>query len=316
MSHALTILALDRSLEPDRARFVDELDQLTRRLDSAAASRASPHAPASSALEILKRDTHATVLRVRLAGRDVVIKLTRLSPLARLKSLVRASKSWRHWANAAWLDTQAIPTARVLLLARAARAEVLVMDALPGRSLLHHIADPRRTLADEHALADSAGALVARVIHAGRFNRDHKPSNLIVTSLSPPHATLAIIDCVSLITPGKLARPIQGPLRMLSSMVIEPLGCSVLPRRALLMRALRAYLRASWLLAEHPRAHQAPLPESFPSAASAPITDEQRAWELASIRAFWTEVTRVVLAHKDPVPAVNPLATPTRPAHA
>ena len=307
MPRAIAILAIDRSLEPDRARFAPELRHLLDALDP---SQLHAPAPIPSSFQLLKRDDRGAVFRARMMNRDVVIKATVLSPLARLKSLARISKGWRHLRNAAWLETHAIPTARVLLLARAGRSELLIMDALPGRSLLHHLADPRRTPTADHALADAAGELVARVTHAGRCNRDHKPSNLIVTALRPPIAEISIIDCVGLIALGPLTRPIQGPLRMLSSMVIEPLGCNVLPRRALLMRTLRAYLRASWHLAEHPRAHR-PLtsePESYTF--PIPISDEQRAWELASIRAFWSEITRTVLAHANPVPAINPLATP------
>jgi tRNA A-37 threonylcarbamoyl transferase component Bud32 len=318
----LTILEIDPAITPDRARFESDL---LRTLESVGPSA---HVSPSSGVQILKHDTGASaagapalVLRATLAGRTVVIKRTPLPFLARLKSLTGNSKGWRHLRNASWLIQNHLPTAPVLMLARHDGAEILVMDALPGRSLLELIASPATTLAEQHALADAAGALVARVVHAGRYNRDHKPSNLIVTHLTPTPAAadLAIIDCVAFIRPGPLTRPIQGPLRMLSSLVIEPLGCGVLPRRSLLMRALRSYLRHSWLLADHPspaRSKITPLaPVSPPDFdRSAPLSPEQRAWELASIRAFWSEVLRTINTHGDPTPSINPLTPSGTPA--
>ncbi len=325
MPGPLTILEIDPAITPDRARFESDL---LRTLDAVAthpANHAHPPGAPAAGLRILKQDDtrvaagpHALVLHATLAGRTVIIKRSPLGLIGTLKSLTGNSKGWRHVRNAAWLVERRLPTAPVLLLARHAGAEILVMDALPGPSLLELMASPETTLSEQHALADAAGALVARVVHAGRYNRDHKPSNLIVTHLSPAAADLAIIDCVAFIRPGPLTRPIQAPLRMLSSLVIEPMGCGVLPRQALLMRGLRAYLRHSWHLADHPspaRAQIAPLSTPPPTPPLyAPISVEQRAWELASIRAFWSEVLRTIHAHGDPAPSINPLTPAGTPA--
>ena len=115
MPRAIAILAIDRSLEPDRARFAPELRHLLDALDP---SQLHAPAPIPSSFQLLKRDDRGAVFRARMMNRDVVIKATVLSTLARLKSLARISKGWRHLRNAAWLETPPravrIPSAAII----------------------------------------------------------------------------------------------------------------------------------------------------------------------------------------------------------
>ena len=134
------------------------------------------------------------------------------------------------------------------------------------------------------------------MVAKGLFNRDHKPSNIIVTDVGDDQtpASLGIIDAVDFrkVTPTLV---FAAPTRMLASMIIEPTGVGVRLRHALMRRALRAYLDESWHLASRSDAD----------------SDEamDRTWEHQSARAFWQSIGERVVRHGDPTPRVNPLAT-------
>ncbi len=155
------------------------------------------------------------------------------------------------------------------------------MEALPGKSVLHHLADRDLTVRQQHTLAAELGRIVARLRARSDWrghahNRDHKPSNLIVTSLDPPQ--VAIIDCVAI---RRDWFDSDQPFRMLADLLIEPLGVGHPPRRTLMMRALLAYFR---------------------ELDTAPMPDRAKA-----LRHFWQEVTDTIRDHGDPTPRVNPL---------
>ncbi len=228
---------------------------------------------------LLKRDTTTTVHRATLRGREVVIKTWRLSAGAKLKSLLASSRAHRHWRGAAWLAAHGFRTATCYALLRNPGTEVLIMEALPGKSVLHHLADRDLTVRQQHALAAELGRVVARFRARSDWrghahNRDHKPSNLIATSLDPPQ--VAIIDCVAIRHDWFDS---DQPFRMLADLLIEPLGVGHPPRRTLMMRALLAYFREL---------------DTAPDRAKA-------------LRHFWQEVTDTIRAHGDPTPRVNPL---------
>lgn len=296
----MTILAIDPALAAQSDTLAASLADILRRLDAS---------EQMTGLRILKRESDLAsgtlVCVCTLLGRPVVIKRTPLGLGGMVKAAFKASRGWRHWRGAAWLLTQGIPTARPLALLRSGSAEVLIMDALDGPSLLQAMADRSLNIRQQHALADAPGELIARLAHHARYNRDHKPSNLIVTKLTDTHAELAIIDCVAILPISRMRPPVEPLLRMLSSQVIEPLGCGVLPRRALLLRALRACLRAQWQLDAR---NAEPTPTAAPGSPAAPAK-EQREWELASMRLLWREVARIIHDHGDPTPRINPLAT-------
>ena len=127
----------------------------------------------------------------------------------------------------------------------------------------------------QHDLARRAGELTARLAAAGLFNRDHKPSNIIVEHErpgAPKSPGLVLID-----TAGVTRLGARRPERMLFNLVVEFVGTRTLPRRTLLMRALRAYL------------------------------DHANGSTRGTPRAVWDEVERLLAEHGDPTPKDDPL---------
>lgn len=230
----------------------------------------------------LKRDAGVHVLRT---PDGYVLKSQPLtSRRRRLEFLLGFSRAHRHWRGSLRLAALGLPTARCLALARTPDAAVLAMDALPGRSVLEHLSRRDLPVRDEHAVARALGALARTLVDAGRFNRDAKPSNLIVLPPDPPAdgpaapgrpgRSVATIDCVAIRRcPRRSGRHLA---RTLASMIIEPIGCACPPRRALRLRAVRS------ALGDHP---------------------DRRA-----VRELWRAVERLVAEHPDPRPRVSPLS--------
>lgn len=258
----------------DRAQWLDALTRLDER-----------------SFKELKRDGATVVLRGRMVGQEVVVKRWELRTIgARLKSVWRASKAFRHVRGAERLSRAGVPVARPLVLATRGRtAEVLVMEALPGVSVLHHLARKDLSVKAEHALARTLGAQIALMTLRGVYNRDHKPSNLIVTDASDAAVEVAVIDTVDIRT----AKKMKGCYRMLASLLIEPMGCGVAPRATLIARVLRSFCE-SWLTAVLSRALD--MSEEIDRAAMRQIE-----------RATAERVGRLIDSHGDMTPAVNPL---------
>ena len=175
--------------------------------------------PASA--ELLKSDGNTHVFRTRLLERDVVLKawsLTRFTD--RLKAAFGTSRAGRHWAGAERLKALGVATATPYALLAEYRgphpAYWLAMQALAGPTVLDALAG-RAPQMDLEALGRALGDQLAALARSGWFNRDHKPSNLIVTGAP---ATVAVIDCVA-IRRGPAA---VGLARMFASLLIEPTG--------------------------------------------------------------------------------------------
>lgn len=254
--------------------------------------------------ELLKVDAGTAVYRSVVTDdqglpREIVLKAWEVRPgLARLKSMARSSRAWRHWRGASRLLWAGISTARplALLTERGSRGEVvewLAMDWLPGRTLLAAVAEidalsPRRRI----GVARAVGSQLAAMDAAALFNRDHKPSNLIVTwpeDVKPngplaSFATAADEPVISIIDAVAIQRSRDGwrsARRMLASLIIEPTGCGVTISPSTRSRVLSAYIRA-----------QGDLP---------------REARRRALRAGWASVDALVKAHGDPTPRVNPL---------
>jgi hypothetical protein len=237
---------------------------------------------------ILKSEDGRLVLRGTMLGREVVVKHWPIDHTAqRLKAWIGASQAQRHWRAARRLAAAGIPTARPLAVLRGGTHkggggfERLIMEALPGRTLLDCAADATVPTRTQHRLAWAAGQLVRQLATAGFFNRDCKPSNIMVVDLerkSPIEVQpeqLSLIDCVgvrcTLLRAGKLER-------MLASLLIEPLGCAIPPRRALMMRCLLAATAGN-----RPAARQ-----------------------------LWPAIRAIILTHGDPRPRISPLRQAAR----
>jgi tRNA A-37 threonylcarbamoyl transferase component Bud32 len=244
---------------------------------------------------VLKEDGAVGVYRAEMLGRAVVLKRWDLDSLpARFKTALHASRGHRHWRGAECLLGHGIPTATPYLLATRRGSGTnelwLVMEALRGRTLLGHLAASDLSVRQEHAMARAAGRMVAQVGLARLFNRDSKPSNLIVTGVETDAPEIAIIDCVAIRRAPSALPP--GAWRMFASLVIEPMGCGVAPRRTIMMRALRGYFGEAMNQRHEMRS----------------VGREDRR---TALRLVWNAVSMMIQEHGDPQPRVNPLVAPS-----
>ncbi|MCB9838605.1 MAG: hypothetical protein H6813_04635 [Phycisphaeraceae bacterium] len=112
------------------------------------------------------------------------------------------------------------------------RGRWLVLGAIRGETLAHRLASGGMSFDEEAALARRAGELVRTLCDAGLFNRDHKASNLIVMETGG----IGVVDTVAI----RRRHGADARRRMLLAMCKELRGIGALPRRAQLMRCLRA----------------------------------------------------------------------------
>jgi hypothetical protein len=117
----------------------------------------------------------------------------------------------------------------------------MVLEFVKGKTLLEVLDEIARGVGpgvrEQHAIARAvAEMMVTMVAKAGVYNRDHKPSNLVVRSDEKGAWTVALIDCVGL----RWVWPADDgdSRRMWASLMIEPIGCGCRPRRALWGRVL------------------------------------------------------------------------------
>jgi tRNA A-37 threonylcarbamoyl transferase component Bud32 len=246
---------------------------------------------------VLKQEGEAVVrratLRVAGAAREVVVK-TRIGRgvAEAVKIAAGQGRLARQWRGAIVLGRLGVRTARPLALVRelgaASASETLIMEALEGRSLLEHLAYRDLDPATERAVAEAVGAQLGRFAAGMRFNRDHKPSNLIVRIPRGGEPEIAVIDCVAVrFAPVGLG----GVERMLASLVLEPIGCGCPPTVWEMRRVVRAAARAMMTR----RDGTGPVPGAVSALA----------W------ALWRAAAEIVEAHGDPTPRVNPLTAPS-----
>jgi len=241
----------------------------------------------------LKADRGSSVHVADFCGRRVVVKCWSMRGLKRrVQQVISSTRGLRHWAGAVWLSGHGIATASPVALLRGHRAgspvECLVMEFLDGRSVLEHLGDGDLSPATEHALARCLGVQIHRIVSLGRFNRDHKPSNLIVTSAEADHPEVAIIDCGAIRRRGANRKAARE--RMLAMLLIEAIGCRCPPRRTLRLRAALAALGAPGAPIGQPGASR-----------------PDRRTLKRELRGLITAVDDRIARHGDPTPRVNPL---------
>ena len=249
-------------------------------------------AVSSPKLSELKRDRADIVL-----GSDSLIIKVRTTHgiLDRLRTRYGRGRLARQAAGAATLESLGILTAQVLghgtaRLAGAA-CELLVMQRLPGVSLLAMMQNSRTPIAFEHAAADALGKQIAQMTMAGWFNRDHKPSNLIVQFDADAAAVIGIIDTVDILPIKPRHKFLSAAVRMLTSLVLEPTGCNCGPRLALRRRVLLAMHRELWALQGASKLSG----DEAMGVADADALDAE--WELQSTRAVWNMTSDRMAAH-------------------
>lgn len=246
---------------------------------------------------VLKRDGGTVVYRTRLLDREVVVKCWDMTTKSRVQSLLGNTRGLRHWRGAARLRKCGVATAWTWALLRGddegRRVESLVMEALSGRSLLQHMADRDLTVPEEHAVTAAVARDVARLLHRGLYNRDHKPSNLIVVDPARSAAKVAVVDCLAISTVGLLKGQEPG-LQMFTSLMLEPIGVGHPPRRTLILRFLTVLLEELELLKFGP---------SLELSSRSARRDRRRA-----IPGLIRQVEARIRDHGDPTPRVNPLS--------
>ncbi len=230
-------------------------------------------------VRVLKRDEGSSVLWVDPAdgsGGALVLKVRALGVGDRIKRTLRCGRGDRQRRGATALAGARVGCAPVLAIASVmvdgCIGELLAMPALAGRTLLECLRDlDGSPVAEQHALAHEVGRTVGAILDAGLFNRDHKPSNVMVHA-GGVGVSLSVLDTVAI----RRVRDREDALeRMLASLVIEPIGCGVQARHGLMMRALRGAMPAASRAARH---------------------------------AMWRRVVDRVRAHGDPGPKVDPLS--------
>jgi len=237
---------------------------------------------------LLKSDGNASVFRATILNRDAVIKLWEHRTLsARLKLLFGSSRGRRHWRGAHLLMRLGIPSAKPLALAhdfahRPPR-EWLVLEFVRGRTLIDILNEPRLSVKDQHTLAAALGSQIATIVSGGIYNRDHKPSNLIISLDDEQRPSITVLDTVAIrrCPPGSLRRAAQ----MLASLHIEPTGLNCPATLTLRARCIRE--TAATVLTK--------LKATPTRAALRMVT-----------RLLWETAAHIVHTHGDPRPSVDP----------
>lgn len=243
-------------------------------------------------VKVFKRAPGVLVARVEGASGPAVVKIWWLgTPTDRLWHRLRQGRADRHQRGSERLRRAGLPTSACLGIGTVGGGDdplgaVLVMEALPGRSLLHAMADPALPPGTAGRLAERAARLTADLFTAGLYNRDHKPSNWLVTDEAEGH--LALIDTVAIrrISPAQVAKGLAAPclVRMTASLMIEPIGVDHPPRPAWCASFVRS------------------LADRLAESRGGPISRADR-------RRFWRAVAAHVRGHPNPTPADDPLAT-------
>lgn len=229
-----------------------------------------------SRARVVKTDDRSSVLSGEVAGRGVIVKTLVTNPVrSRAPASIGKTRLNRQWRGAEMLIERGFPTVEPVLMwqgrsSRGHYAETLVMERVEGRTLLGALAGGALALGTQRELAEEAGRLTARLVKAGLFNRDHKPSNIILRDgASNGRGRLVLIDTAGVTRLGS-----HRPERMLFNLIVECVGTGTLPRRSVLLAGVKAYVDQ--------------------------VGDGE--W-----REIWRAVERMLAEHGDPTPKDDPL---------
>ncbi|MGP1345797.1 MAG: hypothetical protein ACTS3F_03905 [Phycisphaerales bacterium] len=216
----------------------------------------------------------------------IIIKIFAHRALRDALAPPRALREWRAlWKlHNARIDA-ALPYILLRTTSRAGSTiDLLVMQRIEGQDLLNAWASGRLDAPAANTALDRIGHQTAALAAASTplFNRDHKPSNIILT----PDLTPVLIDAAGI----RNAR-FRNPIAMLAKLWIETLGVHTLhpdiplPSRTQRWRVIRAYCRhalTGWELATPPSRRR-------------------------QCKAAWRAAQRIIERHPDPIPTDDPL---------
>lgn len=197
--------------------------------------------------ERLKLDDRGRgVWRAEMLGRDCVVKARPLQGvLDRLKQILGATDLTRACLGAALLEAKGFgtPRVRVMGLARLDSGwhEVLVTECADVTTMLMHWVESDNS--ERRRLARRAGRVVGELCAAGVFNRDCKPSNLMMDG-----DEIAFVDVGGVrATGGDRTRELA---RMISMLGFEPTGVGARPGYWEIVVGVRSALRAAGVAEE------------------------------------------------------------------
>ncbi len=196
------------------------------------------------AARVIKSDDRASVYAGDAAGYAVVVKTLALDRVRdRLRSRLGLTRLWRQARGSERARAAGVACAAVHAIARGVdesgqRVEALIMQRLEGPTLLRAAAE--RTLDPRSArrLLDRVGEGVGRLVKAGLYNRDHKPSNLIVAEIDGDGPVPMLIDTADI----RRRAPGDALERMLAKLMIEAMGTGVVVHPRERVRVARAAL--------------------------------------------------------------------------
>ena len=224
---------------------------------------------------------------------DLVMKVHAVrTPRDHVRSRLHLTRLRRQWRGSAKLSRSGFGVAKCRALLRGTRdgtcLDVLVMDAIAGRTLLDVLSGPPLAPADERVLATRVGTLVSDLWDAGLHSKDLKPSNLLCAPC-PEGPRLIILDTDAV---GR------RPAHPLLPLVLEPTGLGVLPRRSMLFRVAKAWAWNAWLRG----------PDRFAPGDEPGVGEHGRSRPMESriARRAWRELEALVAAHGDATPRHDP----------
>jgi len=181
-----------------------------------------------------------------MLGSDVAVKVRPLpGVMDRLRFRVGATDLGRACLGSALLNARGVwsPRVRVLALVRVSGKwqEVLVTEWAGGRTLLELWVEGGRT--ERMALAAKSGVTVGRLSEVGVFNRDCKPSNLIVDGDRVGFVDVGGVRSSGGDRAGELAR-------MIAALGFEPTGVGARPTFDEVVIGVRSALGAAGVARE------------------------------------------------------------------
>lgn len=231
-----------------------------------------------AAARVIKADDRTSVFAGEAAGYPVVVKTLALDRVRdRIGSRIGQTRLWRQARGSERVRSCGVPTAVAYAIVRGIngsghRVEALILERVEGTTLLRAAAERTLGQRETRVLLDRVGEGVGTLHSSGLYNRDHKPSNLIVSADEAGAPLPVLIDTADIRRRG----PADALERMLAKLLIEAMGTGVAVHAREQVRVARAAL--SW-------------------------SGRQR-----ELRDLLSAVGSIIAAHGDPTPKDDPLA--------